>query len=224
VTAPAGISAPRFKQALAAAGDRVRGARDELCALDAAAGDGDLGVTLDAGFAQVAVVLDGSSEDADIGALLRQIGLELATKAPSTIGTLLASAFLRAGRELAGRTELGGTDAVVFLSASAAGVAERGHASVGERTVLDAMAEAADAAAAKAAQSDSAVEILEAGAAGAQEGAAATAVMEPRHGRANWIKERAQGSRDAGAVAWAVFLSGLAESCSVSQVEQVNPV
>jgi hypothetical protein len=35
--------------------------------------------------------------------------------------------------------------------------------------------------------------------------------MEPRHGRAAWIPERARGTPDAGAVAWAIFVGGLAE-------------
>jgi phosphoenolpyruvate---glycerone phosphotransferase subunit DhaL len=223
VTAAAVISAPLFKQALSVAGKRVRLAREELCALDASAGDGDLGVTLDLGFAEVGALLESTPDPDDIGALLRQVGMELARKAPSTIGTLLASGFLRAGKELAGCAELGSSGAVTLLSASAEGVAERGHAVAGERTVLDSMTAAAGAAAAKAEQGAAPGEVLGAGAAGAQKGAAATASMEPRHGRAGWIKDRAQGSRDAGAVAWAVFVAGLAEGCREPEPGQVDP-
>jgi dihydroxyacetone kinase-like protein len=224
VTAQAGIPAPLFRNALMVAGGRVRSARDELCALDASAGDGDLGATLELGFTEIATLLDSSAEYEDIGALLRAVGLELARKAPSTMGTLLAGAFLQAGKELAGCTELGARDAVTFLRAASEAVADRGHAAVGERTVLDSMAPAAAAAAASAEQGGSPAAVFAAGASGAQEGAAATAGMEPKHGRANWIKERAFGSRDAGAVAWAVYVGGLADACGALALERVDSV
>jgi hypothetical protein len=36
--------------------------------------------------------------------------------------------------------------------------------------------------------------------------------MKPVHGRASWIGERAEGLHDAGAVAWALFVEGLADA------------
>jgi hypothetical protein len=47
-------------------------------------------------------------------------------------------------------------------------------------------------------------------AAGAADGAAATAGMKPRVGRAGWVGERAHGLVDAGAAAWAVIAGALA--------------
>lgn len=208
------IPAAVVRDALVTAGRRVREARDELGALDAAAGDGDLGVTLDHGFAVVEEALGGSAPGDDIGATLRRVGLELARSAPSTIGTLLASGFLRAGKELAGCSELGPAEVVTLFSASAAGVAERGRAEPGERTVLDSMGAAAGAAEAVAGEGGSALDVIAAAATGASDGAEATAEMEPQHGRAGWIRERAQGSKDAGAVAWCVFARGLADACA----------
>jgi phosphoenolpyruvate---glycerone phosphotransferase subunit DhaL len=211
VSASGAISVAEFKVALDAAGHRVREARDELCALDAAAGDGDLGATLDVGFAQVSALLDASDGSHDIGALLRGAGMELARKAPSTFGTLLAGAFLRAGKGLAGTSELPPRDVARFFEEVAAGVAERGRAEVGQRTVLDAMVASAQAAAAAADAGVGSVGVVRAAAEGAREGADATAGMKPMHGRAGWVGERAEGLHDAGAVAWAVFVEGLAD-------------
>jgi dihydroxyacetone kinase len=90
-------------------------------------------------------------------------------------------------------------------------VAERGRASAGERTVLDAMRPAADAASAAAGEGATALETLQRASGAARAGANATAEMEPRHGRAGWIPERARGRPDAGAVAWALFLDALQE-------------
>jgi dihydroxyacetone kinase-like protein len=211
MSAPVDISARDFKQALIRAGDRVCETRDELCALDAAAGDGDLGATLATGFTYVREALEESDEGAP-SAMLTLVGLQLARKAPSTIGALLASAFLRAGKELNGVSDLQAGHVAAMLAATAAAVAERGGATIGQRTILDAMEGAATAAAVAFANGDDASETLHAAVAGARSAAAATADMEPRHGRAGWIGERARGFQDAGAVAWATYLSGFEEA------------
>jgi dihydroxyacetone kinase len=77
--------------------------------------------------------------------------------------------------------------------------------------VLDAMDAAAGAAERAAADGLPAGAALEQAADAAWAAAKATAEMEPKHGRAAWISERARGTPDAGAVAWAVFVGGLAE-------------
>jgi dihydroxyacetone kinase-like protein len=210
MSAPLGISAPVFKQALLRAGDCVCEARDELCALDAAAGDGDLGATLATGFTHVRKALEESNEET-VGAMLKQVGMQLASKAPSTIGALLSSAFLRAGIELDGVSDLQAGQVAAMLTATTAAVAERGGATIGQRTVLDAMDGAAVAASAAAESGASAYEALRAAVDGASRAAAATAEMAPRHGRAGWIGERARGLQDAGATAWATYLSGFEE-------------
>jgi phosphoenolpyruvate---glycerone phosphotransferase subunit DhaL len=209
-----GITTEAFKEGMAVAGRRVCAARDELCALDAAAGDGDLGATLAIGFSHLDGWL-GSFDGHDLGELLVGFGAELGRSAPSTIGTLLATAFIRAGKPVAGLTEVHGSDVGALLEAAANGVAERGRAEAGQRTILDAMLAASAAADGVVARGGDAVETLRAAALGAREGATATVQMEPKHGRAGWIKDRARGLEDAGAVAWAIYLDGLADGSSI---------
>jgi phosphoenolpyruvate---glycerone phosphotransferase subunit DhaL len=206
------VTSRALRAGLLHAGEQVRLARSELCALDAAAGDGDLGVTLATGFEHVRVVLE-ALEDADAGVMLTKSGAELARTAPSTMGTLLATAFLRAGRSVTGVTELHARHVAELLLAAASGVAERGRARAGQRTVLDAMYPAAAAAAAASAAGEGPARALAAAAAAAAEGAEQTTSMEPQHGRSAWLRERARGTKDAGAAAWAIFLAGLAASC-----------
>jgi dihydroxyacetone kinase len=197
-----------FRDAFVEACTLTIDARTELSELDAVAGDGDLGSTLALGFEQARLVaMDATSTD--IGELLFSVGRTIATKAPSTMGTLLGSAFMRAGRALARVSELDTGGVTVLLRECTVSVAERGRASLGERTVLDPMSAAADAAEACAGGASAA---FAAAAAAAVAAAEATADMEPRHGRAGWIGERARGRPDAGATAWAVFLTGLAGS------------
>jgi dihydroxyacetone kinase-like protein len=216
------ISSTIFEQALLLAGDRVIAAKEELCALDAAAGDGDLGVTLASGFGHVRDSFAADPPPPDIGAALGRVGGELGRKAPSTIGALLATAFIRSGASVAGRTELQAADIASILSAAASGVAERGKATANQRTILDAMLAAAAAAVDAAGRGEQAAAVLGAAAAGARAGADATAGMEPALGRAVWIKDRARGIPDAGAVAWAILLEGLADGCVAGEREGVR--
>jgi phosphoenolpyruvate---glycerone phosphotransferase subunit DhaL len=202
------LDAAAFRAALTVAADQVRGARDELCRLDAAAGDGDLGATLEAGFAAVREQVEQSDSD-DVGAVLKDVAMLLARTAPGTIGTLLATAFLRAAKPLDGKGALDGADVATLFETAASGVAERGKAEAGQRTVLDAMFPSAEAARAAADSGADVAATLAAAAKAAHEGAEATAEMEPQLGRAGWIGQRAKGLPDAGATAWAVFAEGL---------------
>jgi dihydroxyacetone kinase len=117
---------------------------------------------------------------------------------------------MAAGKQLAGTATLDAGAVGDLLEACARSVAERGGATAGERTMLDAMEPAARAAREAAAAGSSAARTLELAADAADAGAAATAEMEAQHGRAGWLRDRAQGTPDAGATAWALFLHGLA--------------
>ena len=202
---PAGLGA-----AIVIAGRRLIAARDELCELDARAGDGDLGVTLATGYAKVIERIEASPAEG-IGPLLILIGRELARSAPSTMGTLLATSYLRAGATLPGAATIDSSGFAAMLDAMAANVAERGRVVVGQRTALDAMRPAADAAATAAGQGRGLIETSSTAAEAARLGSERTSEMEAQVGRAGWIADRARGVPDAGAVAWAIFLAGLAD-------------
>ncbi|MFD0744741.1 DAK2 domain-containing protein [Phytohabitans flavus] len=200
------LDTTRLRAGLLNACARVLDARAELTALDAAAGDGDLGESLAIGFAAVEKELAGD-EAGDAGALLLRAGGALSRAAPSTFGTLLGMAWRDAGRALAGRTELAAADVVGALDVMAAGVARRGGVHAGQRTVLDGLLASRDRA---GAAGDDPIAALRAAADGARAGAEATASMRPQVGRAGWIGERAQGRPDAGASAWAVIAGAIA--------------
>jgi dihydroxyacetone kinase-like protein len=198
-----------LREALRRAADRLEAARDELCALDAIAGDGDLGVTMATGFAAIRPLID-TPPARDAGQLLSQIAMQIGRVAPSTLGTLTATALLRAGTSVPGKVDLGADDIAEMLEAAAQGMKDRGKADVGQRTAVDALAPAATAAREAATDRQSAAAALTKAAESAEAGAAATADMEPVYGRAGWIADRARGNRDAGATAWATILRALA--------------
>ncbi len=110
--------------------------KDYLIDLDSVVGDGDLGLTMSDGFvAAYKAVAD--SEEMDIGKLLYNAGKTMSTAVPSTMGTLMASGLMQAGKVLKGRTELTDMDIADIFKAYLEGVANRGKAKVGEKTFLD---------------------------------------------------------------------------------------
>jgi dihydroxyacetone kinase phosphoprotein-dependent L subunit len=198
-----------LNQVIGEVADDVIAARDELNRLDAAAGDGDLGVTMATGGAAVKAILPELS-NADTPSLLRRCGSELARKAPSTSGTLLATAFLRAGKAASESSQTDTALLAELLAAAQQGISERGKASPGDKTMLDALGPAV-AAVQRAADSGASLHaaLVDASAA-AQEGAAATKAMRPKIGRASWLAERSEGQVDAGASLVAVIFASAA--------------
>ncbi|MCX6441098.1 MAG: DAK2 domain-containing protein [Actinobacteria bacterium] len=172
--------------------------------LDAAAGDGDLGIT--AGKIAEGMRTANAAATGDLKVDLMLIGREIAKAAPSTFGTLFATGFIRAAAVVTTDADaLSNTQGAI--AAAFDGIAARGKAGIGERTLLDALYPAVVAL-------KNATDLpsgLSAAARAARAGVAATAEMAPKHGRAGWIGERVKGLEDAGATVVAVIFEALAE-------------
>lgn len=112
-----------------------------LTELDSVVGDGDLGLTMSDGFAAANDVVQ-HSEERDIGRFFYLAGKAMASAVPSTMGTLMASGLMQAGKIFKGRTTLVTEDASAFFQAWYDGVQQRGKAQPGEKTFLDGMAPA----------------------------------------------------------------------------------
>jgi len=192
-----------YNDGLLALASALDGAVDECTHLDAVAGDGDLGLTL----GKIAEAIRSSlvDEEAVPSDHLKAVGLAIAKAAPSTFGTLVATGFLRAAPAVQ-QADSEQAAIAAALKAAEEGIAARGKAERGQRTALDALGPAADA----FADAPDLASAWQAAAAAAVAGAAATAQMQPIHGRAGWIAERARGNPDAGATAVALAISGVA--------------
>lgn len=110
--------------------------RDYLIDLDSIVGDGDLGLTMSDGFTAAYKAVEASGET-DAGKFLYKAGKAMSTAVPSTMGTLMASGLMQAGKVLKGKEELETIDIVAMFEAYLEGVANRGKAKVGEKTFLD---------------------------------------------------------------------------------------
>ena len=172
--------------------------KDELNRLDGVAGDGDLGLTVSTG-ARALLDLAPTLEDLPEADAIRRCGTEIARRAPSTGGTLIAFAFMAAAKAAIEPGATAVERAAAYLAAAADTVAQRGQVEVGERTMLDALRPAADAVRAAADRRDDATAAASAAARAADDGAKATATMAAKVGRAGWLADRAAGHEDAGA-------------------------
>ena len=125
-------------------------------------------------------------------------------------GPFYAVGLLRAARYIAASPTLdAGTWAEAFEQ-GVAGISELGGAKPGDRTMLDALHPAVVAFKAGLARNVPVAEAWSEAVRAAEEGAAATARMAPRLGRASYLGGRALGVRDGGAVAASIWLRAIA--------------
>jgi dihydroxyacetone kinase-like protein len=183
---------------------RLALARDELRDLDAAIGDGDLGITVSDGSFAARDVLLALPSDATPGAILRAMGPAVARANPSTFAALVASALVAASRSLGDRATVTAGELVDAGRVAAETIATRGKSAVGDKTILDALVPSLDAV------SERPDVPFEAALDAARNGVEATRDMVAMRGRAAWVGERTRGHLDPGATAYLRLLEALA--------------
>lgn len=157
--------------------------KDYLIELDSVVGDGDLGLTMQDGFAAAySAVVD--NEEMDIGKLLYTAGKAMGIAVPSTMGTLMASGIMNSSKLLRGKTELSKEDCVSLFRGYMEGVSSLGKAKVGEKTFLDGIAPAVGVMDEAIKTGDDLKVIAEKAMQAAQRGVENTTTMRAMHGRA----------------------------------------
>ena len=184
--------------------------RDWLIELDSVVGDSDLGLTMSDGF-RAASEAANACELTDVGKLCYQAGKAMATAVPSTMGTLMASGLMNAGKVLKGMEQLTPAQEAQLFEAYLEGVKNRGKAELGDKTFLDGLAPAVQALA----------QAVQAGPIGAKEAQAAadaawqafenTRGMLAKHGRMAIRGEASRELLDPGAAVAALLMKGYAE-------------
>ncbi|HZK05069.1 MAG TPA: dihydroxyacetone kinase subunit DhaL [Actinomycetaceae bacterium] len=192
------------------AASEVAARRIDLIELDRAIGDGDHGENLDRGFSAVVTVIDDTS--ATPAEVLRSAAGALISKVGGASGPLYGTAMLRAAKAVAGANELDSTEVAEMLAAGLTGITDRGKATVGEKTMVDAWAPAVEAAREAAGRGVSPAAVLRAAADAAAEGALATEPLIATKGRASYLGERSAGHRDPGAESSSIILTAAAEA------------
>lgn len=176
---------------------------DELDGLDAAIGDGDHGTNMARGMATASTIVP--SPDTTTRQYLNQVGMALVSSVGGASGPLFGTFFLRVGQLWQSPHSV--SSIWQALKAGRDGIASRGRAKVGDKTMLDALCPAVDVLEHAAMERDEEPSArLARAAAAARAGAEATRGMVARRGRAAHYGERSVGHIDPGAVSMAMIL------------------
>ena len=175
--------------------------KEYLTELDSAIGDADHGINMNRGMQAVLAKLEGGGQgvQADVGALLKTVGMTLVSTVGGASGPLYGTLFLQMGSSAAGKPELSGEDWADALASGLAGVQRRGKAELGDKTMIDALVPAVEALRSSLAGGATAAEALHRSAEAARDGMTATIPLVARKGRASYLGERSADHQDPGA-------------------------
>ncbi len=182
---------------------------DYFCQLDSVVGDGDFGYSLARGCERLLEQWD-ELDRTSAATFLQKVAMIITSRVGGTSGPIWGTGFMRASMVARKAETLDGAAAVAMLRAAAEGIMARGGASLGEKTLLDALAPMTDTLEAKLNEGAPVGEALDAAAATAREAAEATKSMQAMRGRAAYTGERSIGSVDAGATAIGVLATAVA--------------
>jgi dihydroxyacetone kinase len=183
--------------------DRLPAHADELRDLDAALGDGDLGITVTLGSDAARLAIDETAGEPD-AVMLQRVGAAFAGGNPSTFAALVGGGILFAASRL-GDASLDDREVLVrFGRDVAARIAERGGAALGDKTVLDVILPSLDEL--EAHPERTAITALDGMIGVVRDVIASTTPLQSGRGRAAWLQERSRGLRDPGMSAFLVFL------------------
>ena len=193
---------------------------DYFAQLDAVAGDGDFGYSLRNGF-EVVVADYATFDRSSIGSILKRVGFVIAGKVGGVSGPIWGTAFLRAAATAGDKTELTSTELIDVLRAAIDGIMQRGEASLGDKTLLDALVPAVDSLeqSFSAGVTDDGVAAIQDAADVAVKAAEETLGMLAMRGRAAYTGERSRDSVDAGATAIGVILQAVSAAWREAHTE-----
>ena len=199
----AGLTTPVLLEGFSRIIEKLEICADDLNALDAALGDGDLGVTMVRGARGVLAELPNLPDD--VGLALLKCAQAFTQISGSTYGTLLATGLMSAAKAAKGRRALPWAEISSLLANAIQAMSQRGKGQLGDKTVLDAL-EAARAA--TEGIEDPAALVL------AAERAVAASINQfrdqpSRQGRARIFADRSVGKDDPGMVAFQRIIEAL---------------
>jgi dihydroxyacetone kinase-like protein len=204
------VTTVSLRSCVSAAAEAVEANRDELCRLDAGAGDGDHGLTMTLAARAVRQTL-AASPDAAAPELVAKLALAMSSVGGAA-GPIYAAGLLAVAETL--RTSSAGQSLTVAQlvacgQAAESAISALGHAKPGDKTILDALHPAVRALEQAQSSKTDIGAALEAAAAAARAGAASSADLVATVGRASRLGERSRGLADPGASSLALIIEAL---------------
>ena len=132
-----------LRTGIAAIARRIEASHAMLSEIDGKVGDGDLGITLLKAFRE----LDRIAPDLpdDLGQAFMMMASGVAKVSSSSFGTLLATSLMSAAKATKGETSIEWDRVSALMTGAREAMSARGKASLGDKTVLDALDAAARA-------------------------------------------------------------------------------
>jgi len=183
--------------------DAIIEAEPMLSQADRDLGDGDHGLGMKRGMEAVKAQLE-PMEPATVEQVFVATGTAMMTSMGGASGALFGTVYRAGGKALAGREFLDSEGLALFLQAALEGVMKRGGAKPGDKTMIDALAPAADKA--KEIIGKPLPDALAAVAAAAEAGKEASKAMIAQFGRAKTLGEACVGFPDAGAISVTIMV------------------
>lgn len=183
--------------------------KGELLRLDSVMGDGDLGLTMEAGFEKICENFCKLESENDIGIFLKKSGFAMAAAAPSTMGTLMATAIMKSGDAVKGKQCIEKSDIHMMIKNAIEGIEQRGKAKRGEKTILDSFYPAYEGSVQAIDEDKSLLEVFRMAYEGARKGVENTKTMQSVHGKAAVYREKTIGKQDPGATAGMYVFEGI---------------
>lgn len=175
-----------------------------FCDLDSAAGDGDFGMSLSKGFREVLKNINDFDAE-DVGTFLNDCAMVIYEFCGGASGPIWGSGFKAAARFVKGKKTVDDMDIVSMFENAIDGIQKKGGASLGDKTLLDALIPATIALKAGIASGGSLDSAFKEAAAAAREGAESTKLIVAKKGRATYLGERSVSFPDAGAMAISII-------------------
>ncbi|GHV39382.1 DAK2 domain-containing protein [Spirochaetia bacterium] len=201
------MNAADLSGAIGSISDLISKNKDYLVELDQQNGDGDLGISMAAGFKAVEGYLAGA-EEKDLGKLLMKCSGVFNEAAPSSLGTILSFGFMGMAKALKGKEDAGISETALAMEAGLNNIMEKAKSGPGEKTILDAIFPAVELLK-KSNPNDSIAVIYAAAAKAAAEGSEATKAMRSVHGRASYYGDKSIGILDGGSVVGKLIFEGI---------------
>ena len=181
-----------------------------LTELDAAIGDGDHGINMTRGFHAVVEKLK-TNTNSKPSEILKTVGMTLVSNVGGASGPLFGTAFMKASMVVKDNETLDIKDFLNIMEAALEGIILRGKATVGEKTMVDAVVPAINALQEGITLNLNPIEILFNAKEATKCGVEFTKTIVATKGRASYLGERSIGHQDPGATSVYLMLQVIYE-------------
>lgn len=199
-----------LRNVFAAISEIIAENKEYLTLLDQQNGDGDLGISMDNGYAAISAYIHTTNET-DLGKIFMQAAMTFNEAAPSSLGTITSFALMGMAKKLKGKIEANLEEIIEAMDCGSQLVMERAKSKPGEKTILDALVPGIQA---LKEYGDQGCQVAFRRAAQvAAEGAEKTKEMRSVHGRSAYYGDGSIGIIDGGAVVGKLIFEAISHYC-----------